>query len=164
MRLALLLFLSALYFSCDAQPQPDRKLGVLIEAGPLLVSGEPDYVPNARRLRVIVLKHFNGFSLGTGFGLDGYYANNTAPLFLDFRYYEIDKFVPFLNVGNAMRLGPEFDSGLIINAGAMTNIIPNKKWLKASLGYNYQRVSDRFLDKKVGKSAVSIGLIFSLFN
>lgn len=160
----LTVFIAGIRFQCESQTQPDRNLGVLIEAGSLVRSNVPDYVTNGRRLRFIGLKHFSDFSVGVGFGLDGYYANNTAPLFLDFRYYKLKRIVPFLTVGNAMNLGPEFDHGLMWNSGVMINPLPNKPWLKTAFGYNYQKVQPKFLDRNAVHRTVSVSLIFSLWN
>lgn len=96
--------------------------------------------------------------------MDGYYADNTAPLFLDFRYYGLEYVAPFLTIGNSMQLGAEFEHGLMVNAGLMANVIPKRDWLKLALGYNYQRVGNDFLHERMTLSGISVGIIFSLWN
>ena len=148
------------------QNSDQRTLGALIEYGHLRSTSNSIYVsPGAGRLRVIILKNLEDFSLGAGFGLDGYSYYNTAPLFLDIRLSKYDKFTPFICLGNAMKLGPLFESGPMINAGITTNLIPRKEWLKGSISYNYQKLNKvTFNEVDVNQSSVAFGLVFSPWN
>lgn len=114
--------------------------------------------PNAGSLRVI-----NGlflspqWSVGVGIGLDGYSRQheagvfnreyyNTMPAFLDSRYYFMDRrntpFV-FTDVGYSLKLGNNFEKGLIIGIGGGYKFFPGKKTcLIAGLGYNLQQIQD----------------------
>ena len=149
-----------------SQNNTDRKFGALIEFGALRSASNSIYsAPGANRLRISGHKNLDNVSIGVGFGLDGYSYYNTAPLFLDIRLTKYNKFTPFICLGNAMKLGPLFESGPMVNVGIATNLLPNKQWLKASVSYNYQKLNTAVFDQiDVTQSSAAFGLIFSPWN
>ena len=151
-----------------AQTQSGRQYNGLIEFGHIHVSNDvPLSSESASRLRVIGIKHFEAFSVGAGFGLDGYrlFDYNTAPLFIDIRYYKLgNRFVPYLDMGKAIRLSKEFQQGFFLNSG-ITFQLTSKNWLHGSFGYNLQKIKNiRNTGIGTTQSSVNFGLVFSLWN
>ncbi len=100
-------------------------------------------------------------TLALGIGLDGYSSGpfhiNSAPVFLDARYFFKDKAnTPFAttNIGYAVNLGRQFNTGVVIGLGAgyRFKISKNNK-LSTALRYNVFSV-----DKTNGFSVQTLGI------
>jgi len=86
-------------------------------------------------------------SLGLGFGLDGYhdYTFNTAPLFVDTRFYfktQPQTFFVFSNIGYAIPLAGNFEKGFIGGVSFGRKISMRRVILLPSIGINLQRLND----------------------
>lgn len=85
------------------------------------------------------------FSVGLGFGLDGYheFTANTAPLFLDARYYfthQPQSFFVFLNSGYAIPLSENFETGYMGAIVLGKRISTRKLILLPGIGVNVQQL------------------------
>lgn len=86
-------------------------------------------------------------SMGLGFGLDGYHeiTANTAPLFLDARYYfthQPQSFFVFLNLGYAIPLSNNFETGYMGAIVLGKKISTRKLILLPGIGINIQHLKD----------------------
>lgn len=86
-------------------------------------------------------------SLGLGVGLDGYhdYTFNTAPLFVDMRYYfksQPQTFFVFSNLGYAIPLDNNFEQGIMGGVSLGRKISTRKLILLPSIGVNVQQLQD----------------------
>lgn len=89
----------------------------------------------------------NNFSVGLGIGLDGYhnYTFNTAPLFVDVRYYfnsQPQTFFIFSNLGYALPLANNFEQGLMGGISIGRKMSSRKLLLLPSIGVNIQQLKD----------------------
>lgn len=87
------------------------------------------------------------FSCGLGFGLDGYhnFTANTAPLFLDVRYYtnpNPQSFFIFSNLGYSIPLSDNFEQGFMGGVALGKRVSTRKLILLPSIGINIQQVKD----------------------
>jgi hypothetical protein len=87
------------------------------------------------------------FSVGIGFGLDGYHEPtfNTAPLFIDARFYfQNRRNTPmlFVDYGTLVKLGEEFEKGTMVEAGAGYKFfISDKLAMLASINFSAKGIS-----------------------
>lgn len=86
-------------------------------------------------------------SLGIGMGLDGYhdYTFNTAPLFVDARYYfspQPQTFFVFTNLGYAIPLASNFEQGIMGGISFGRKISTRKLILLPSIGVNVQQLQN----------------------
>jgi hypothetical protein len=87
------------------------------------------------------------FSLGLGVGLDGYheYTFNTAPLFIDARYYlknQPQTFFIFSNLGYAIPLANNFEKGFMGGIALGRKISTKRLIVLPSIGLNVQQLQD----------------------
>lgn len=87
------------------------------------------------------------FSVGLGFGLDGYHevTANTAPLFLDARYYfshQPKSLFVFLNSGYALPLSSNFETGYMGAIVLGKKISTRKLILLPGIGVNIQQLKN----------------------
>ncbi|NIK90896.1 porin family protein [Mangrovimonas sp. CR14] len=117
------------------------------------------------------------FSLGLGFGFDGYQnpTFNTLPVFLDLRLYGTDdENSPYIygNIGPSINLGggesPTFKKGMIFNFGLGYKFnVRDSLFLVTDVFYSHKNVSltKEWLDKspntiKINGIGLSVGAIF----
>ena len=110
---------------------------------------------SAENSRAFTLQTINGyfispyFSLGVGFGLDGYHNPdiNTMPLFLDVRAYLNNNYdSPFiaLDLGTLVKIEPELRQGRTFQASAGYKLFIEREKriaLIADIGYTYKSIS-----------------------
>ena len=91
-----MLFLLIGLFDINAQNNPS--FDGFLEIGRLsLLDDQYTGQSWAGRARVVGAKIVGDYSIGIGFGLDGY-GYNTSPLFFDFRYLGMNNLIPFLDI------------------------------------------------------------------
>lgn len=108
------------------------------------------------------------FSLGLGFGLDGYHNEtfNTAPLFADGRYYfsqSPKSFFIFSNIGYAVPLNKIFEQGFMGGIAIGKKIPRSKLIIAPSIGLNIQHFKDITYFTSTGIES-SIGVMSVQFN
>jgi len=127
-----------------------------IEIGKLSGFGNVDYgnqvtfknQNNAFRLRA----SFGRFvhkktSIGLGVGLDGYNnpTYNTFPVYLEVRRFVMEKgssLFAFLNLGAALKIGPEFQEGLVFGSGIGYKMQKRRINILPSIGFHLQQIND----------------------
>lgn len=127
-------------FNWTVLAQSKKSIGILIDFGHhFVISDNSLGSTTANSLHLIARKSVDGQSVGLGFGLDGYrdFDYNTAPFFIDLRT-GTDKIEYFVEFGYALKLGLEFEEGLMFSGGINYGLIQN--WLRLSLAYNSQKI------------------------
>lgn len=89
----------------------------------------------------------NKISIGLGIGLDGYhdYTLNTAPMFIDVRYYLKDKPQAFFlsgNLGYALPLSSNFEQGILAGFTIGKKMSGRRIILLPSTGLNFQQIQN----------------------
>lgn len=84
-------------------------------------------------------------SMGVGFGLDGYheFTANTAPVFIDARYFfstDPQSFYAGLNIGKSLSISDNFESGKMYSILAGKKISTRKLILLPSIAFHIQQL------------------------